>query len=402
VPAPETLDSCREALDADALVELACRLVRLPSHPGVERQEEAVARALATWLGERGVESRLVEVTPGRPNLFATLRGPEPGPHLMLCGHTDTVPLNAGDPGVSFRGEVEAGRLVGRGAADMKGAIAAMASALVALRASGSLRRGAVTLAAIVDEEMESLGAEHLVRSGERADAAVIGEPTGNRIAIGHRGLEWLEIELRGRAAHGGRPEEGVSAVVGAARFVEACERELPPRFAARAHPVIGPPTFNVGTIRGGDQPSTVAAHCLLQADRRSVPGETWADIVAELRELLAGVEAGLPGLTSEVRRMPGGMATLEHRALVTPADHPLVRAAAAAREACSGGAGELTVFPAWSDAALLASFAGIPGIVLGPGDLSVAHSPRESVAVAELVEAGQLYAATALHFCEP
>lgn len=398
----EALRSCRESLDARALVDLTSRLVRLPSHPGVERQEEAVARALAAWLEERGIDSRLVEVVPGRPNLYATLQGAEPGPHLMLCGHTDTVPLNAGDPGVGFRGEVEDGKLVGRGAADMKGALAAMAGALAALRASGALRRGAVTLAAVVDEEMESLGAEHLVRSGERADAAVVGEPTGNQIAIGHRGLEWLEIEINGRAAHGGRPEEGVSAVVGAARFVEACERELPARFARRAHPVIGPPTFNVGAIRGGDQPSTVAARCLLQADRRTVPGESYAGIVEELRELLARVEASLPGLTSAVRRMPGGMATLEHRALVTPADHPLVRAAEAARAAECGAPSELTVFPAWSDAALLASFAGIPGIVLGPGDLGVAHSPRESVPVSELLEAARLYASTALHFCDP
>jgi acetylornithine deacetylase/succinyl-diaminopimelate desuccinylase len=402
VPAPERLRSCRDALDGEALVALAGALIRLPSHPGVERQEEAVAQALAAWLGERGVVSRLVEVVPGRPNLYATLRAPGPGPHLMLCGHTDTVPLNAGDPGVGFRGEVEDGRLVGRGAADMKGALAAMASALVALRSSGALRHGAVTLAAVVDEEMQSLGAEHLVRSGERADAAVVGESTGNRIAVGHRGLEWLEIELTGRAAHGGRPREGVSAVVGAARFVEACERELPRRFAARTHPVVGPPSFNVGTIRGGDQPSTVAARCLLRADRRSVPGESYDGIVAELRELLAAVEAGLPGLSSDVRRMPGGMATLEHRALVTPADHPLVRAAAAARELECGAAGELTVFPAWTDAALLASFAGIPAIVLGPGDLGVAHSPRESVAVEELLEAARLYAATALCFCDP
>ncbi|HEV8632326.1 MAG TPA: M20/M25/M40 family metallo-hydrolase [Thermoanaerobaculia bacterium] len=386
---------------------LAAELVRIPSHPGVARQEEAVARRLADWLAEQGVAARLDEVAPGRPNVIARV-GDEDGRGrtLMLCGHTDTVPLNAADPGHAFRGEIRDGRLLGRGAADMKGPVAAMAAALVALDGVIDEIGAAVVLAAVVDEEMESLGAEALARAlqrdepGVRADVAVVGEPTGNRVALGHKGLEWLAVELHGRAAHGGTPERGVNAILAAARFVALVEERLLPSLLSRAHPLLGPPTLNLGTIRGGDQPSTVAASCVLTLDRRSVPGESFDSLSGELEALLAEVERAMPGLRTRLRRVDGGMATMEHVALVTAADHPLARAAFAARAFVLGeqvATQQPIAFPAWTDGALLARFGGLPTIVLGPGDLADAHSPRESIAVAELETAARLYAALAL-----
>ena len=382
---------------------LAAELVRIPSRPGVPRQEEAVARHLAAWLVERGVAADLAEVTPGRPNVIATVGSRDAGaPRLLLCGHTDTVPLNAGDAGHGFSGEVRDGRLLGRGAVDMKGPLAAMAAALVAVDEVLAEVGASAVLAAVVDEEMESLGAEALVCSGLRADGAVVGEPTGNRIALGHRGLEWLAIDFHGRAAHGGAPERGVNAISAAARFIALAEARLVPSFAPRRHSLLGPPTLNFGTIRGGDQPSTVAAACTLTLDRRSVPGESYAGIVAELETLLAEVEAVMPGLRTTLRRLEGGMATLEHVALETPADHPLARAAFAARRFVTGDVSDEPVaFPAWTDGALLAAFAGIPTIVLGPGDLADAHSPRESIGVAELEEGARIYAALALEWAQ-
>ena len=162
-----------------------------------------------------------MEVVPGRPNLMCTLEGRAPGPHLVLCGHTDTVPLNQGNPGHGFSGVVHDGRLFGRGAVDMKGAVAAMAAALVGLRRTGLLAAGRVTLAAVIDEEIESLGAEHLINSGFTADGAIVGEPTKNQICIGHKGLEWLEIVFTGKAAHGGTPTAGINAIDAAASFVQ-------------------------------------------------------------------------------------------------------------------------------------------------------------------------------------
>ncbi|MCM2270651.1 MAG: M20/M25/M40 family metallo-hydrolase [Thermoanaerobaculia bacterium] len=391
-------DALRAAIARLDPVQLAARLVRLPSHPGLARQEEAAARQLAAWLGEHGVAAELDEAAPGRPNVVARVAGARPGPTLLLCGHTDTVPLNAGDPGYGFSGELAGGWLRGRGAVDMKGPLAAMAAALVVLRER--LPAGEVVLAAVVDEEMESIGAERLIARGLRADGAVVGEPTSNRLALGHKGLEWLEVEFVGRAAHGGTPEAGVNAVVAASRFVAAVGERLSPRLATRRHPLIGAPTLNFGTITGGDQPSTVAARCRLTLDRRTVPGERFESVLGELEELLAEIAAVMPGLTTRVGRVAGGMATLEHVALATAPETPIARAAARAVAALRGVAEGPIAFPAWTDGALLAEFAGIPTVVLGPGDLAFAHSRREAIPAAEIDDAAWLYAHLALEFC--
>lgn len=387
-------------IDGAETIELLQDLVRIPSHRGLPAQEAEVVRTLASFLQDRGLSPEVVEVCEGRPNLLCTIAGEETGPHLLLCGHTDTVPLNQEDPGNGFSGELVDGWVRGRGTVDMKGAIAAMAASLVALDRSGSLRRGRVTLAAVIDEEMESLGAEHLIQTGFRADGAVVGEPTLNQICLGHKGLEWLEFTFHGRAAHGGTPDAGVNAIDGASRFVQLVRSDLLPHLRTRAHALIGVPTLNFGTIRGGDQPSTVAASCRLTADRRSVPGETYESICAELEELLQQVEAEMPGLATELHRVAGGMATMEHLALETSADSAIVKAARAARSHVCGTVGELGAFPAWTDGALLSGFAGIPTLIMGPGDLAVAHSPREAVAVEQVLEAARLYAATTLEFC--
>ena len=387
-------------IDEAACQDLLADLVRTPSHPGVPRQEDAVVRVLSAWLRARGIVPEIREVAPGRPNLLARVAGSQAGRRLVLCGHTDTVPLNAGEPGVGFSAEVREGRLFGRGACDMKGAVAAMAATLAALQAEGALSHGEVLLAAVADEEMESLGAETLVHEGIVADGAIVGEPTGNRLALGHKGLEWLEISFRGRAAHGGTPQAGVNAIAAAARFLVLVEERLAPALAARAHPLLGPPTINAGTIAGGDQPSTVAAACAIRVDRRTVPGESYASAVAELASLVAEVERGLPGVHGSVGRVPGGMRTLEHGPTLIDASHPLARAAAKACEAVTARSSPPTSFPAWTDASLLSNFASIPCVILGPGDLALAHTPRESVPHDEVRDAARIYAAASVDFC--
>jgi acetylornithine deacetylase/succinyl-diaminopimelate desuccinylase len=381
------------------VVDLLRALIQAPSYIGLPRQEEKTVAVLARYFETHQIEFSTIEVRPGRPNLLATVRGPQSGCHLIFCGHTDTVAPNKIMTMDPFGAEIQDGRIYGRGAVDMKGPMAAMAGALGALKNLQLLEKGAVTLAAVIDEEMESLGAEALIRSGITADGAIIGEPTNNQIAIGHKGLEWLEIEFFGKATHGGTPERGVNAISAAARFVRLAEDELVPQFQQRRHPVLGVPTINMGTVHGGDQPSTVAARCTIQLDRRWVPAETIEQVFGELEEILRRVREAMPGLSTELRRVPGGMATMVHGPLEIAADHSLVLAAQKARVEIYGQAGALTAFPAWTDAALLSREAKIPCLVCGPGDLSLAHSAEESIAIAEVEEAVKLYALTAIHF---
>src|SRR5882672_11316921 len=223
----------------DPVLTLASELVKIPSYLGTPRQESAVAARIAEFLRQRGVEARSIDVREGRPNLLASVDSGRPGPHLVLCGHTDTVPLNRDAPGVGLSGALVGDALQGRGSADMKGALAAMAGALASLQVGPGLSAGKVTFAAVIDEEMESLGAEALIENGVRADGAIIGEPTQNRVALGHKGLEWLEIVMTGRAAHGGTPEAGVNAINAAAHFIALVEERLVPLLKTRHHPLL-------------------------------------------------------------------------------------------------------------------------------------------------------------------
>lgn len=381
------------------VIDLLRDLIQAPSYIGLPRQEEKAVAVLARYFETPQIEFSTTAVRPGRPNLLATVRGPKPGRHLVFCGHTDTVAPNRITTMDPFGAEIRDGRIYGRGAVDMKGPVAAMAAALVALRNWHLLEKGAVTLAAVIDEEMESLGAEALIRAGITADGAIVGEPTSNQIAIGHKGLEWLEIEFLGKATHGGTPEKGINAISAAARFVRLVEEELVPQFQQRRHPVLGAPTINMGTMHGGDQPSTVAARCTIQLDRRWVPSETIEQVFGELEEILRRIREAMPGLSTDLRRVPGGMATMVHGPLEIAADHALVLAAQKARAEICGHAGALTAFPAWTDAALLSREAKIPCLVCGPGDLSLAHSAEESIAITEVEEAVKLYALAAIHF---
>ena len=386
-------------MDNTEILELLQAMVRAPSHPGIRRQEEATAHVLDAYLRKHGIPGELVEVREGRPNLIATLAGKKPGRHLLLCGHLDTVPPNAGSPADFFSAHVENGRMSGRGTVDMKGALAAMAAALVDIHEAGGLDSGTVTLAAVIDEEMESLGAEALIKSGFKADGAIIGEPTENRVAIGHKGLEWLEVRFTGKAVHGSMREEGIDAISAAAHFVSLVEKDLIPGFERRRDPVLGLPAINLGTIRGGQQPSMVPDDCRIQLDRRWVTTETIDEVFDDIEGLLAQVRAARPGLKTHLERMPEGMATMLHGPIVIDPGHALVRAAQGALDDAGERDSPLTVFPAWTDGALISREAGIPTIIWGPGELKLAHSAEESVPVEDIFLAARLYAVAARRF---
>jgi len=383
----------------EPIIDLLINLVKAPSYPGIPRQEEAVVQELNSFLQAHEIHPVIVEIKDGRPNLLATLDSQRPGPHLLLCGHTDTVPPNAGSNVDFFAALKKDARLSGRGTADMKGALAAMAGALVSLRSSGKLASGKVTFAAVIDEEMESLGAESLILSGFKADAGIIGEPTSNKIAIGHKGLEWLNVEFEGRAAHGGTPEAGINAISAAALFIRLVEEELILEFQKRRDPVLGLPVINMGTISGGDQPSTVAAHCAMKLDRRWVTTETIDQVFGDLEVLLQKVRKLRPGLKTKISRVPGGMATMIHGPVTIDPKNPIVLAAQKALNDFEQTATPLTVFPAWTDASLLSREGKTPTIIWGPGELNYAHSPEESIKLEDVTMAAELYAAAALHF---
>jgi acetylornithine deacetylase len=363
------------------LVELTSALVRAesvnssldPSGSG----EAAAAHVVADWAAAQGLRVVVEELAPGRVNVLVH-GGRGGGRTVMLLGHLDTVGRAAmADP---FSGDVRDGRVYGRGAYDMKGAVAA---ALVAAR---DLEReglaGSVVVACAADEEHASLGAEQFVAHGPRPDHVVVCEPTDERLCVAHRGFVGFEIEVRGRAAHGSRPDLGVDAIAATGVVLtrlEALAREL---LAHDSHPLLGTPSVHASLISGGQEFSSYPERCLVQGERRTLPGEIDAEIATEVAGLADGVDA--------TTRLVFSRPPLE-----TDPSHDVAQAVARA-----AGATSFEGVPFWTDGALFAS-AGIPTVIYGPRG-GGAHAADEWVEIDSLARCAEVYAESARLLASP
>jgi succinyl-diaminopimelate desuccinylase len=371
-------------VDRDRLIERLQRLVRTPSENPPGNEAEA-AKLVRSYCEELGLDAEEHELEPGRPSVVARWTGGD-GPTFTYCSHIDVVPV--GDPGLwdrdPFSGEVVDGRLHGRGAGDAKGPIAAALEAVAALKASGFQPLGTLELALVADEEtMGFKGAAFLVEEGHmRPDVAIVGEPTSLRIVRAQRGAAWFRVRTRGVAGHGSAPERGVSAIRHMAEIVLRLDETLPDI----AHPVLGGPSLNVGTIHGGEKVNIVPAGCLIEVDRRSLPQESAEDVTRSIERAVELARERFPDIDAEVELAFYG------DPFEVPEDADVVRVAAGAATEVLERDAELIGFRGASDARFLAD-AGADVIVWGPGQIELAHTARESVDLVEVEQAAGAYA---------
>lgn len=330
--------------------------------------ERAVARRIAEEMRAIGLTVTVTEAAPGRPNVVGLHTGRTPGRTLMLCGHTDTV----GVAGMHrpFEPEVRDGRLYGRGAQDMKGGVAAMIGAARAVVEGGGLEAGRLVVAAVVDEEHASLGADALVAL-HRADAAVVTEPTDLDIAVAHKGFQWIAVETRGRAAHGSRPLEGRDAILHMGRVLaslEALDRRLQ---HGPSHPLLGTASLHASLMHGGRELSSYPDRAWLEFERRTLPGESATAALDETRAILDALRAADAEFDADARLMFGREAYEVDAGASIP--HDLARAAASV-----GCAPRQVGMTFWTDAAILGA-AGMPTVLFGPGGAGL-HSTEEYV----------------------
>jgi acetylornithine deacetylase/succinyl-diaminopimelate desuccinylase-like protein len=361
------------------LVDLLSRLVAIDSvNPDLiagAAGEAEIAGFVAGWLERAGLDVEVEEVVPGRPNVVGVARGTGGGRSLLLNAHMDTV----GVAGMERPHEprIEDGRLFGRGAYDMKGSLAAIM--LAGAEAARRGLRGDVIVTAVCDEEVASIGTAAVARA-IRADAAIVSEPTEMCLALAHKGFVAFEIELQGRAAHGSRPDLGVDAIARMGYVLVRLE-ELDRRLRAHpTHPLLGSGSVHASIISGGQEYSSYPNECLLQGERRTIPGES----VAHVEEELAGLLAELEG---EAR------AVVAREPFETPEDVDI--ATLVRRHA---GDPEVVGVPFWADSALL-SAAGIPTILFGPAGEG-AHAIVEWVDLGTVERCAEIYAAVAEEFC--
>ncbi len=369
------------------VTDLLHDLISIESHAEATGREEAVGAFLLAWFENRGIEATLQAVEGARANLVARIPGRGDAPGLLLNGHLDTVP--GGQMRSPFTPRLEDGNVWGRGACDMKGAIAAMACAMAAIarERTGRALGGDLIFAGTIGEETGSIGVKALVEGGVPCAYAVVGEPTSLRIGVAHKGASFLRVTISGRGAHGSRPEDGVNAISYATRVVQWLESELKDRCALRTHPLLGASTVSVGRIVGGTQPNIVAEQCVVEVDRRTVPGDAGA--VGEIREGVSALLGGVAGLYWRVEEMEE-TARVPHLPLEIPASTEFVRVV---QKACC--AMDLDDTPAgvpyWTDGGHLAAH-GIQTVILGPGSIVHAHGPQEHVPLEELRTAERLY----------
>lgn len=351
----------------------------VPTAPG----EGAVARALAGVLEAWGFRVEMYDVAPGRPNVVGRIGGASRTPAaLMFNGHIDVVDV-AGMVHAPWDSTVRDGRIYGRGSSDMKAGVAAMCAA--AVRAAGAAPEREIIVAAVADEEFESLGTLALIARGTRARAAIVTEPTRLAIMPAHLGFVWADVTMHGRAAHGSRWDLGVDAIRHAGLMLAELDRFDAEELTSRRHPLLGRPSVHASLIEGGSGMSTYPERCTVRLERRTIPGETPAQVLAELESVCARAGAGRTSFRPEVA------VTLAQEPSDVSPNAPIVRALdAAMREA--GEDVRVEGMSAWTDAALL-NGAGIPAICFGPGDMGLAHAAEEWVQVDEIERATRVLA---------
>lgn len=365
-----------------AVEKLLRDLIALPSvnpaflserHP--HAGEGRVAEFLATVAARAGLNVEFQRVLPHRPNILATLRPSGRIRHrILLAPHLDTVNVVSEE---QFRPVRKGDRLFGRGASDTKGSVAAMLGTLCRLaKLKTRPTETEITFSGLVDEESAQAGARALVKSGRRADLAIVGEPTKMEVVTAHKGNVWLQIETRGKSAHGATPQFGKNAVVSMARVVELLEKDYAARLQRRRHPVLGCATISVGTICGGSQANIVPDSCTLTADRRTLPGETEAGIVREVWSLLRRAHVDATVASVKIAPCPS---------METNPGLPLVRQFLRA-------AGQRTTRGVhyFCDAAVLAN-GGMPAVVFGPGDIAQAHTADEWISLRQVRRASEM-----------
>lgn len=385
-------------IDVDQIVADACELIAGGGENPGGTEAETVRRLRAAC--ERiGATVELQELSPDRPNLHAVI-GPETGPAVLFLGHSDVVPAGEGWTTDPFAPTVVDGDLFGRGSTDMKGGLAAVLAAMAAVAEVAPELR--LELLCTVDEEDRSQGVQAWLATNPPRDylACIVAEPTDLEIVVGCRGATNLNIEVVGASAHAGRPEDGASSIYAASLIVDLVRSLHDDARSGERDPLLGTPTWNVGTLTGGSGTSMVPRVTQLTLDRRTMPGEEPEEILADLLKA-AHREISASGIANAERIEVSGSVDMVMPGFRAAEDAAVVRIAAASLTELAGTA-RITGWTAACEGGFIARHHGVPTIILGPGDItSQAHQPDERVSVNHLLIAARAYTLIALRLAD-
>lgn len=356
-----------------------------PGAPG----EAALGEYIAGQMAALGLEVATHELGPNRVNVVGILPGKGGGRSLMLNGHMDTVGVKG--MAAPFAATIRDGKLYGRGSQDMKGSLAAMLAVVKTLNDSDIRLAGDLILTAVADEEYASIGTEDIVRH-YRADAAIVTEPTNLALCRAHRGFMWYKVETIGRAAHGSRYQDGIDAIMHMGRFLAELDKLEQELRARPPHELAGPPSLHASTVQGGTELSVYPDYCLLEIERRTMPGESVEEVTAEFQAIIDRLSAADPTFQATVNYFLG------RGAFSLDANAPIVGIVEQAAQQRLGAPPPHVGAPFWTDAAILAE-AGIDTVIMGPTGAGL-HSVEEWVELQSVYDLAAILTETAIRFC--
>jgi len=375
--------------DKKRVLSLLKDLIATPSESPPGREIE-VAKVLREHLESYGISCVSVAPRESRPNLIFSTWEDQTG-SLVLHGHLDTVPVGPRenwnyDP---FGAEIVDGRLYGRGAADMKGPVAALAEAMILYKEEKHSRP--LVMLATSDEESGCFGAEEVADSGllQGVVWGVCAEPTGLNVLVGEKGTFWHRVVAEGKSAHGSRPHEGINAITLCMKALDVLTK---PGYEYEPDELMGKSTTNVGKISGGTKINVVPEYCEAEVDMRTVKGQTTEGLTDQMAKRLEA-----EGLSDRVRvEYIHGKPTV-----VTPRDAEIVQVSINAVRKVTGREPSPTAATFGTDCSVLQPRIGIVNVICGPGSIEQAHQPDEYIRVDELVQSVDVYLDIARNFTQ-
>jgi len=368
-------------INKEDVIELTRELVQSPSeNPPGDTSE--CAKIILDRFEKNNIKAEIVEGNKGACNVVARLPGKKGGKVLLLNGHLDVVPAGKGWTVNPFGGEIRGDKMYGRGTCDMKSGIASMITAMIAFKRSGVSFNGEIIFTGVADEETGSeFGTVYLLKKniGTNADFAIVSEPTNLRVALGNRGLRWIDVSVKGKASHSANPHLGINAIAYAAKVIQAIQSM---HFNNRNDAFEAPsPSISVTMIKGGTKENIIPDRCDITIDRRMLPGETTETVMAEFEGIINPILEERKGLEFEVKMKPNYW-----NPYLISEDEPIVQSTIDSFKQITGEKPEIVGKAACTDASHLFHLGGIPTVLFGPGDALLGHKVDECIATKNLV----------------
>ncbi len=361
------------------MTDLLKQLIRADSTAG--QGEAAAADVIARWFAEHGVDCRIDRWDGNRANVVAQVKTSRKRPGLLFLCHLDVV-----GPGEEtwnhppFGAVEKEGRIYGRGTVDMKGGIAAVVAAICNVVDSRAALQGDVVFAATAGEETDSSGVQRFMQHRSllsKLVGVVVPEPTDLSVVTAHRGLFWLKITTRGKAAHSSMPERGVNAITSMRRVLDALEQY---RIPFEPHPLLGKSTLSINTIEGGDAMNIIPDRCTIGVDIRTLPGQEHEALRYDIERMLAQLKATVPQFDAEL--------VIERSASAVETDPECEFV----KRFCSAVQVDLTNVIGFTTDAPHVVPLGAPIVICGPGKSKLCHQIDEYIDVVDLERAADLF----------